>query len=111
MHENAGFDLALVGYTASSADGFLVAQYAAIHTERLGFLLAHRPGFVAPTLAARKFATLDHLTGGRVALHVIAGLSDAEQQGEGDFSPKQERYRRAAEYLEVMRLAGRASGV
>ncbi|MDP2378741.1 hypothetical protein [Reyranella sp.] len=46
----AGFDLALAGYTASSAEGFLAAQ----HTERLGFLIAHRPGFVAPTLATRK---------------------------------------------------------
>ena len=67
-HDAAGFDLALVGYTASSAEGFLVAQYAAQHTERLGFLIAHRPGFVAPTLAARKIATFDHLTNGRIAL-------------------------------------------
>ncbi|WIM09928.1 LLM class flavin-dependent oxidoreductase [Enhydrobacter sp.] len=104
-HEAAGFDLVLVGYTASSAEGFLVAQYAAHHTGRLGFLIAHRPGFVAPTLAARKIATFDHLTGGRLALHVISGASDAEQHGDGDFAPKEERYRRAAEYLEVMKLA------
>ena len=63
----AGFDLALVGYTASSAEGFLVAQYAAAHTKRLGYLVAHRPGFVAPTLTARKIATFDHLTDGRLA--------------------------------------------
>ncbi|CAN5875797.1 LLM class flavin-dependent oxidoreductase [soil metagenome] len=104
-HDTAGFDLALVGYTASSAEGFLVAQYAAQHTERLGFLIAHRPGFVAPTLAARKIATFDHLSGGRIALHIIAGASDAEQEGDGDFAPKEERYRRAGEYIEVMKLA------
>ncbi len=104
-HEKAGFDLALVGYTASSADGFLVAQHAAHHTERLGFLIAHRPGFVAPTLAARKIATFDHLTEGRIAVHIIAGASDAEQEGDGDFAAKEERYRRAAEYIEVMKLA------
>ena len=46
-HEQAGFDKVLVGYTATSADGFLVSAYAAAHTERLGFLIAHRPGFVA----------------------------------------------------------------
>ena len=39
-HDRAGFDFALVGYTASSAEGFLVAQYAAQCTERLGFLIA-----------------------------------------------------------------------
>ena len=104
-HDRAGFDLALAGYTASSAEGFLVAQYAAHHTERLGFLIAHRPGFIAPTLAARKIATFDHLTEGRIALHIISGASDAEQEGDGDFAPKEERYRRAAEYIEVMKLA------
>lgn len=90
-HERAGFDLALVGYTSSSAEGFLVAQHAACHTQRLSYLIAHRPGFVAPTLMARKVATFDQLTKGRMALHVITGKSDAEQQGDGDFFPKDER--------------------
>jgi alkanesulfonate monooxygenase len=104
-HDEADFDLALVGYTASSAEGFLVAQYAAQHTKKLGFLIAHRPGFVAPTLAARKIATFDHLTDGRIAIHIISGASDAEQEGDGDFAPKEVRYRRAGEYIEVMKLA------
>ena len=64
-HEAAGFDMALVGYTSSSAEGFLVAMHAAARTERLSYLLAHRPGFVAPTLFARKVATFDQLTGGK----------------------------------------------
>jgi alkanesulfonate monooxygenase len=104
-HEASGFDLVLVGYSSSSAEGFLVAQHAAAHTERLGYLIAHRPGFVAPTLMARKVATFDHLTGGRLAVHIITGKTDDEQEGDGDFTPKVERYRRAAEYLELMKLA------
>src|ERR1700732_2595814 len=103
-HDEARFDLALVGHTSSSAEGFLVALYAATHTDRLGYLVAHRPGFVAPTLMARKIATFDHLTGGRLAVHIITGKTDEEQRGDGDFSPKAERYRRAAEYLELMKL-------
>src|SRR5580692_1495305 len=103
-HDRAGFDMVLVGYSSSSAEGFLVALYAAMQTERLGYLVAHRPGFVAPTLLARKIATFDHLTGGRLAVHIITGKSDDEQHGDGDFSPKDERYRRAAEYLELMKL-------
>lgn len=102
-HEAAGFDYALVGYSSSSAEGFLVAQHAAHHTKSMKFLLAHRPGFVAPTLFARKVATFDHLTGGRVALHIITGKTDAEQQGDGDFSPKAERYVRAQEYLHLVK--------
>jgi alkanesulfonate monooxygenase len=104
-HEAAGFDLVLVGYTASSAEGFLVALHAAARTERLGYLIAHRPGFVAPTLMARKIATFDHLSGGRLAVHIITGKTDEEQHGDGDFSPKAERYRRAAEYLALMKRA------
>jgi len=103
-HDDAGFDLALVGYSSSSAEGFLVALHAANHTKRLGYLVAHRPGFVQPTLMARKIATFDHLTGGRLAVHIITGKTDDEQQGDGDFSPKAERYERAAEYLELMKL-------
>ncbi len=102
-HEAAGFDYVLVGYYASSAEGFNVANFAACHTTRLSYLIAHRPGVTAPTLAARAAATLDQLSGGRIALHIIVGNSDADQQREGDFSPKEERYVRATEYLEVMR--------
>src|SRR3974390_1929125 len=103
-HDDAGFDLALVGYSSSSAEGFLVALHAATQTKQLGYLVAHRPGFVAPTLMARKIATFDHLTGGRLAVHIITGKTDDEQHGDGDFTPKAERYRPAPEYLELMKL-------
>jgi alkanesulfonate monooxygenase len=102
-HERAGFDKVLVGYMATSADGFAVASYAAAQTERLGYLIAHRPGFVAPTLAARKAATLDQFSGGRVSLHIITGGSEADQARDGDFLDHDTRYRRTDEYLTVMR--------
>lgn len=84
-HEQAGFDRILCGYWSDQADGFLVTAYAAAHTSKIKFLLAHRPGFVSPTLAARKLATLDQLTDGRLALHVISGGSDIDQKKDGDF--------------------------
>ena len=102
-HEEAGFDKVLVGYTSTAAEGFMVSSYAAALTERLAFLIAHRPGFVAPTLAARKAATLDQFTGGRVALHIITGGSDADQAKDGDWLDHDTRYRRTDEYLTVMR--------
>ena len=98
-HEHAGFDKVLVGYTATSAEGFVVASYAAAHTERLSFLIAHRPGFVAPTLAARKAATLDQFSDGRIALHIITGGSDVDQRRDGDWLDHDTRYRRTDEYL------------
>jgi len=102
VHEEGGFDRVLVGYGSTGADGFVVTAHAAAATTRLGFLIAHRPGFVAPTLAARKAASLDHVTGGRIALHIITGGSDVEQQRDGDFLDHDARYRRTDEYLEVL---------
>ena len=103
VHENSGFDKVLLGYSSSTADGFLVAGYAASQTQRLGYLIAHRAGFMAPTLAARMAATLDQLTGGRIALHIISGGSDLDQQRDGDWLDHGQRYRRTGEYMEVLR--------
>ncbi|MBD2731538.1 LLM class flavin-dependent oxidoreductase [Nostoc sp. FACHB-892] len=102
-HEKGDFDKVLIGYSSSSPDGFTVATHAAAFTDRLGFLIAHRPGFVAPTLAARKAATLDHFTNGRIAVHIITGGSDADQQKDGDWLDHDNRYRRTDEYLEIVR--------
>jgi len=102
-HEAAGFDRVLIGYFSSAPDGFQLAAYAATQTERLNFLLAHRPGFVAPTLAARQLATLDQLSDGRLAVHIITGGADHEQQRDGDFLGKAERYARTDDYLDVVK--------
>ncbi len=104
-HEDAGFDRVLIGYSSAQPDGTQVAAYAASQTERLGFLVAHRPGFVAPTLAARTFATMDQFAGGRIGVHIITGGSDGEQRRDGDYLSKDERYDRTDEYLDVLKLA------
>ena len=103
IHEAAGFDRVLIGYFSDAPDGFMVGAHAAAHTERLGMLLAHRPGFVAPTVAARKLATLDQLSDGRLAVHLIAGGSDADQAKDGDFVDHPGRYRRLDEYAAILR--------
>lgn len=101
--EAGGFDKLLVGYFSDAPDGFLVASLAAAHTDRIGFLVAHRPGFVAPTLAARKFATLDQITGGRAAIHVISGGDDTDQLRDGDTLDKEARYARTDEYVWILK--------
>jgi alkanesulfonate monooxygenase len=103
IHERAGFDRVLIGYFSDAPDGFLVGAHAASVTERLGFLLAHRPGFVAPPVAARKLATLDQLCDGRLAVHIITGGSDADQAKDGDWTDAATRYRRSAEYVALLR--------
>jgi alkanesulfonate monooxygenase len=103
-HEAAGFDRVLIGYHATGPDGFAVAAHVLNATTRLKVLIAHRPGFVAPTLVARKLATLDALTGGgRVAIHHITGGDEADQQRDGDFADHDRRYARTAEFMDVLR--------
>ena len=102
-HEDSDFDMVLTGYSSSTPDGFEVTSYAAGHTTRIGFLIAHRPGFIMPTLAARKIATLDQLTQGRIALHIISGGSDKEQRSDGDWINHDARYRRTDEYMGLLR--------
>ncbi len=108
--EAGGFDRLLVGYFSDAPDGFLVAASAAAHTDRISFLLAHRPGFVAPTVAARKFATLDQITDGRAAVHVISGGDDVDQQRDGDWLDKDERYARTDEYVDILKRIWTGSG-
>ena len=109
-HEYAGFDRVLVAHSSASVDGFQVASYIASQTEKLGILLAHRPGFVAPTLAARQLATLDHFSDGRIGVHIISGGDDTEQQRDGDYLDHNQRYQRSDEFLDVVKKTWTSEG-
>jgi alkanesulfonate monooxygenase len=110
-HEAAGFDRVLIGYHATGPDGFAVAAHVLNATTRLKVLIAHRPGFVAPTLVARKLATLDQLTGGgRVAIHHITGGDELDQKRDGDFADHDRRYARTAEFMSLLRRELTATG-
>lgn len=104
-HEYGGFDRILVAFHSTTPDSFALAQYASSVTERLNLMIAHRPGFAAPTVAARQLATLDHLTGGRAGVHIITGGNDAELAQDGDFLTKDERYARTSEYLDIVKAS------
>ena len=103
--DDGGFDYTLVAYHSSAADANQLAQFVANHTERLKPMLAHRPGVIFPTHAARTFATLDQISKGRLSIHIISGGSDAEQRREGDYLSKSERYERSDEYIQILRRA------
>src|SRR3977135_1771478 len=103
-HEDGGFDRVLIGYGSYWPDGWMVANHVVRSTERLKILLAHRPGFVAPSLTARQAVSFDHLVGGgRLALHIINGGEGADQRRDGDFPDHDRRYRRTRESLPVLR--------
>ncbi|CAN5186445.1 LLM class flavin-dependent oxidoreductase [soil metagenome] len=102
--EEGDFDRVLIPFGSNSPESQIVAAHAAAITTKLGFLVAHRPGFTQPTLAARQLATLDKLSGGRVAVHIITFGADAEMARDGDTgTTKAERYARTDEYLTILR--------
>jgi len=102
-HDEGGFDRALVAFGSTSPESQHIAAYAATITKQLQFMIAHRPGFTHPTVAARQLATLDQLTGGRIAVHIITGGADDEMAKDGDFTTKDVRYARTEEYLDILR--------
>lgn len=102
-YEESGYDRVLVGQNAHSADSLVTATWVAAATTRLKLMVAHRPGFIAPTMAARAFATLDQFSGGRAGVHIITAFSDIETRCDGDYLTKDERYHRSHEYVQVMR--------
>jgi alkanesulfonate monooxygenase len=102
-HEQSGFDRVLVPHHSTGPSATLTIAYAAAHTERVHFMLAHRPGFTAPTLAARQIASLDQFSGGRLGVHFISGGSDDEQKRDGDYLTHDQRYERTDEYLGILR--------
>ncbi len=65
-------------------------------------MIAHRPGFISPTVAARQFATLDVFNGGRTAIRIITGGNDKELRADGSHIGKDGRYARTDEYLGIV---------
>jgi alkanesulfonate monooxygenase len=104
-HEETGWDRVLTAYSSGSADPAQAAALIACRTESLQLLLAHRPNVSYPTFAAKTVATLDAISGGRLSLHVITGGSDHEQQREGDTLPKDRRYDRTREAIQIYKRA------
>ncbi|MFC8995289.1 LLM class flavin-dependent oxidoreductase [Streptomyces rochei] len=101
--EDLGFVGVLTPTGAWCEDAWLTTAMVAQHTERLKFLVAFRPGFVSPTLAAQMASTFQRHTGGRLLLNVVTGGESPEQRAYGDFLDKDARYRRTGEFLEVVR--------
>jgi alkanesulfonate monooxygenase len=102
-HEEFGWDRVLTAYGSGTPDPATAAALIALNTETLEVLLAHRPNLSIPTFAAKTFATLDHLSNGRFAVHFISGGNHHEQQREGDFLTHDERYARTREYIQIVK--------
>lgn len=101
--EAAGFVSVLIPVGDACEDAWVVGGIIAARTETLKMLVAVRPGFVAPVVAAKMVSTFDQLMPGRLLVNVVTGGFPAELAADGDFTPHDERYERTAEFMDVMR--------
>ncbi|QPG90212.1 dimethylsulfone monooxygenase SfnG [Rhodococcus qingshengii] len=109
--ENNGFEYALsqVRYEASygaefqhESTSFSLALLLA--TEKLKVIAAVHPGLWQPAVLAKLGATADHLSNGRFAVNVVSGWFKDEFTHLGEpWLEHDERYRRSAEFLQVLR--------
>jgi alkanesulfonate monooxygenase len=84
-----------------------VTLFAALsqHTKHLGFVATATTSYEEPYLIARKFASLDHISGGRAAWNLVTTqyVEDAKNFNRDEHMGRQERYERARESLDVVR--------
>jgi FMN-dependent oxidoreductase (nitrilotriacetate monooxygenase family) len=81
----------------------IISAMAAV-TQHLGFGVTANLTYEPPYLLARRFSTLDHLTGGRVGWNIVTGYleSAAKAIGLDNQLPHDRRYDQAEEYLQLM---------
>ncbi|RVU25149.1 LLM class flavin-dependent oxidoreductase [Streptomyces antnestii] len=100
-HKGRIHDLDVVGRPES----LTILNALAAVTERLGLAATVNATFNEPYEIARRFASLDHLSGGRAAWNVVTS-SDAftgENFRRGGFLDRADRYTRAAEFVATAR--------
>src|SRR4051812_27001679 len=91
-------------HTVTSFEPFTLLSYLAGATERIGLIATASTTFDAPYHIARRFASLDHLSGGRAGWNIVTtsnpdaalnfGLEEHMEHGD--------RYRRAREFYDVV---------
>jgi alkanesulfonate monooxygenase len=103
--EKVGFDAVLTPTGTQCEDAWLTTAALIRETRTLRFLVAFRPGFISPTLAAQQASTFQRISDGRLLLNIVTGGSAEEQRRFGDWLDHDERYDRTAEFLTVLRGA------
>lgn len=73
------------------------------HTEHVGLVSTASTTYESPWSVARRYASLDHLSGGRAAWNIVTGSNpgDAQNFGLPEHPDRADRYARAEEFVEA----------
>jgi alkanesulfonate monooxygenase len=90
--------------TVTSFEPFTLLSALAVVTERIGLIATASTTFDEPYHIARRFASLDHLSGGRAGWNIVTTSNPdaALNFGREDHLDHDERYRRAREFYDVV---------
>ncbi len=90
--------------TVTSFDPLTLLPALAVVTEHLGLIATASTTYNEPYHVARKFASLDHISGGRAAWNVVTSANPHEAMnfGREEHLEHGERYRRAREFFDVV---------
>jgi alkanesulfonate monooxygenase len=102
--DNGSFAYLLMPVAPTCWEATALGAWFASRTRNVAPLIAIRAGYVNPTQSARMFATLDQMSRGRVAINLIAGISDADTRADGVLDSKEVRYEKLDEEVQVMKL-------
>ncbi len=90
--------------TVTSFDPMTLLPALAAVTERIGLIATASTTYNAPYHVARKFASLDHISGGRAGWNLVTSSNPQEAWNFGleEHVEHDERYRRAREFFDVV---------
>jgi len=101
--DRLGYSGVLIPTGRSCEDAWIIASALIPVTENLRFLVAVRPGLMAPSAAARMASTFDRISNGRLLVNVVTGGDPVELKGDGIFYSHDERYEVTDEFLTIWR--------
>ncbi len=101
--DNLGFKGALLPTGRQCDDAWITAAALSAVTKHMKFIVAFRPGLIAPALAARTASTFDRISNGRVSVNIVTGGSDADTAADGLTLSHDERYELTEEFLTIFR--------
>lgn len=101
--DEGGFNYLLMPVAPTCWEATTLGAYYLARTKRLSMLVAVRAAYVNPTQAAKSFATLDQLSGGRISINLIAGISDHDTLADGIPDSKAVRYEKMDEEVSIMK--------
>jgi FMN-dependent oxidoreductase (nitrilotriacetate monooxygenase family) len=90
--------------TVTSFEPLTLLSALAVTTERIGLVATASTTFDSPYHIARRFASLDHISGGRAGWNIVTTSNPdaALNFGLDDHMEHDERYRRAREFYDVV---------